>query len=287
MQVDQIGWLQAPFDFGVTAQGASAGARRVNQNAIELAAERQGLGGIEDHRGTIEIAHLLHAVEVDIAGDGANSLLDGLGGLIAGRRAQIEEGLAGMQIEQRHDGLRADVLGAASARDVIFDRLKECSSDLIGSLAAEPSIPFVEQPCGHGQSRRAIRPRHRRAVGFSQDCIHQPRCGRSAQPLHQLDTFADGGVWRDAIEITQLINAHAKSNEYFRLGRARDAACNQVIELGLEAETAEDNLGGETGIPRVKLRGTLEEQVRSIAAVVNFSEDFEGDLARGGDQLLS
>ena len=55
------------------------------------------------------------AMEVDVAGDGADAGFERLGGLVAGRGAEVEEGEAGVEIEQRHDGLRADVLDAADA----------------------------------------------------------------------------------------------------------------------------------------------------------------------------
>ncbi len=91
---------------------------------------------------------------------------------------------------------------------------------------------------------------------------------------------------RDAIQIAELINAHAKSDANFRIGRARNAASDQIIELGLIAEASEDDLGSEAGIARVELGGTLEQEVGSIAALVDFAENIEGDLARGGDQVL-
>jgi hypothetical protein len=34
------------------------------------------------------------------------------------------------------------------------------------------------------------------------------------------------------------------------------------------------------------MRGALQQKVRSVAAVVDFLENLEGDLARGGDQVL-
>ncbi len=104
--------------------------------------------------------------------------------------------------------------------------------------------------------------------------------------LHQLHAFAYGGVRRDAIEIAELINAHAQSDLDFGVGRARDAASDQIIELGLIAEASKDDLRGEAGIARIELGGTLEQQVGSIATLVDFAENVEGDLARGGDQVL-
>ena len=123
-------------------------------------------------------------------------------------------------------------------------------------------------------------------VGFSQDRVDQSRGGRFVNALHQLHAFTDGGMRRNAIEIAELINAHAKSDLDFRIGRARDAASDQIIELGLIAEASKDDLGGEAGIARVELGGALEQEVGGIAALLDFAENIEGDLARGGDQVL-
>ena len=86
---------------------------------------------------------------------------------------------------------------------------------------------------------------------------------------------------RNAIQIAQLINAHAQSDLNFGLGRTRNAASDQIIELGLIAKTSEDDLRSEAGIARIELGGALEQQVGSIAAEVNFAENIEGGLARG------
>ena len=91
---------------------------------------------------------------------------------------------------------------------------------------------------------------------------------------------------RNAIQIAELINAHAESDAHFRFGRTRNAPGNQIIELGLIAEASEDDLGGEPGVARVELDGTLQQEVGSIAALLDFAENIEGDLARGRDQVL-
>lgn len=99
--------------------------------------------------------------------------------------------------------------------------------------------------------------------------------------LHQLHALADGGVWRNAIQIAKLINAHAQGDLNFGLGRTRDAARDQIIKLRLEAEASEDDFRSEAGIARIELGGALEQQVGSIAALVDFTENIEGGLARG------
>lgn len=99
--------------------------------------------------------------------------------------------------------------------------------------------------------------------------------------LHQLHALAHRGMRRNTIQIAKLINAHAQSDLNFGLGRARDAASDQIIELRLVAEASEDDLRSEAGIARIELGGALEQQVGSIAAEVNFAEHIEGGLARG------
>ncbi len=86
---------------------------------------------------------------------------------------------------------------------------------------------------------------------------------------------------RNAIQIAELINAHAQGDLDFGIGRTRDTASDQIIELGLVAEASEDDFRSEAGIARIELGGALEQEVGSIAAQVDFAENIEGDLARG------
>jgi hypothetical protein len=104
--------------------------------------------------------------------------------------------------------------------------------------------------------------------------------------LHQFHAFSDGGMRRNAIEITELINAHAQGDLNFGIGRTRNTASDQIVELGLIAEASKDDLGGEAGIARVEWGGTLEQEVGSVPALLDFAENVEGDLSSGGDQAL-
>ena len=121
---------------------------------------------------------------------------------------------------------------------------------------------------------------------FLRTAFTNPAAERFVRAFHQLHAFADGGVRRDAIEIAELINSHAKRDDDFRVGWTRYTASDQKIELGLIAETSEDDLGREAGIARVELAGTLQQKIGSVAALVDFAKNVEGDLARGGDQVL-
>ena len=85
---------------------------------------------------------------------------------------------------------------------------------------------------------------------------------------------------RDAIEIAQLVNAHPESDADFGLGRAGNAASDQIIELGLIAEASENDFRSEAGVARVEMCRTLQKKVGSIATLVDFAEDVEGNLAR-------
>jgi len=217
---------------------------------------------------------------MNVARDGANSLLEGLRGFVAGRGANIEKSLAGVQIKQWNNGLGADILNAARARDVSLGRLEERGRDLIRGFAAELAIPFLEQPARRRQGSFSIGPRHGLTIRFPQNGVDQCRGGRFVRALHQLDAFADGGMRRDAIEIAQLIDAHAESDADLGLGRAGNTASDQIIELRLVAEASENDFRGEAGVARVELHRALQKKVGSIATLVDFAEDIEGDLAR-------
>ncbi len=98
---------------------------------------------------------MLQTMQVDIARNGPDAALDGLRGLVARRGAQIEKGLAGMEIEERHNGLRSDVLDAAGAGDVGLGRLKERGCDLGSPFRGRIGDPIVPA------ARRAWRDRWR------------------------------------------------------------------------------------------------------------------------------
>ena len=286
VQIDQIGRLKAPFDFGIASERAGAGTGRVDEDAIEFGTEGKRPRAVEHDQGAVQIVHLLQTMQVNVAGDCADTALNGLCGLVAWRGAQIEKSLAGVQTEERHNRLRSDVLNAASARDVGLGRLQESGGDPVGRLLAELAIPAFEQPGGHGEIDSAVGPRHRLTIGFSQNCVDQACGGSFVNALYQFHAFPDGGMRRNAIEIAKLINAHAKSDLDVGIGRARDAASDQIIQLGLIAQASEDDLGGEAGIARIEWRGALEQEVGGIAALLDLAENIEGNLARGGDQVL-
>ena len=123
VEIVQIRRLESPFDFGIAAERACAGTWCVDQNSIEFGSKWQGLCAIQHYKRAVEIAHLSQTVQVNIARDSVSSQLDGLRGFVPRRGANVEKCLARVQIEQRHDGLRADVLDASRASDVGLGRL--------------------------------------------------------------------------------------------------------------------------------------------------------------------
>src|SRR5207244_4182341 len=94
LEILKIGTGEPPFDFGIAAQRAGAGAGSVDQYAVEWALERERACTVEHHKVGGERLELGDAVEVQIAGDGVDAGLQGLSGLVAGSGARIEEALA-------------------------------------------------------------------------------------------------------------------------------------------------------------------------------------------------
>src|SRR5260370_26397243 len=104
-----------------------------------------------------------------IRGNVFHARLERLRGLVARSGAEIEKALAGMQIEQRNDGLRSDVLHAAGARDIGLGRLQKRMRDLVRSLAPELGVPAREQPLRAGELRGAVGPGAGIAVDLAKD----------------------------------------------------------------------------------------------------------------------
>jgi hypothetical protein len=54
-----------------------------------------------------------------------------------------------------------------------------------------------------------------------------------------------------------------------------------MVELGLEAEDAEGDLVGESGVAGVESGGEGEQEIGGVAAGFDSAEDVEGDAAGG------
>ncbi len=86
--------------------------------------------------------------------------LQRLRGLVAGGGAEIEKCLARFEAQQRHDGLRADILDAPAAC-VSLRLLERRARDAGGGFGAVAAFPAGQQPLGAGEFDLAGGPRHR------------------------------------------------------------------------------------------------------------------------------
>src|SRR5216684_682844 len=145
MQVQQVRGLQTPLDFRIAPQRAGTGARGVHQNAVELGGEGQRLGAVQHYTRAVQIDKLVQAMPMYVARYGLDAILERLGCFVARGSAQIEEGLASVQIEKRNNGLRPDILNATSAGDVCFGRLQKGSGDRLSRVRSELAVPLFKQ----------------------------------------------------------------------------------------------------------------------------------------------
>ena len=74
--------------------------------------EGERLRAVEHHHRNAEILQMGGAMKVEIGGDSVDAGLEGLRGLVSGGGAEVEKRLARFEAQQRHDGLRADILDA-------------------------------------------------------------------------------------------------------------------------------------------------------------------------------
>ena len=117
-----------------------------------------------------------------------------------------------MQIEHGYDRLRADVLNPAGGGDMGLGGLEECGGDLLGGVGTKLPIPFFRQPQGEREFGGAVGPGDGSAVDFAQHGIHEPSGGLLARAFHQFDAFADRGVRGDAVQVAELVHAHAQGD---------------------------------------------------------------------------
>src|ERR1700733_8773036 len=114
MQLFDARWREPPLDLRISRQRPRSGARSVDQNPVEPAAERQRLTGVERHQTDAERLQGREPARVKIAGNSLNSRFESLGRFVPGRRAEVEKGEARRQIKHRHDRLRAYILNPQS-----------------------------------------------------------------------------------------------------------------------------------------------------------------------------
>ena len=179
----------------------------------------------------------------------AHPRLERLRRLVPRRGAQIQERLAGREIEQRHDGLRADILRPPAAR--IFHRLLERRPrNSVGGVPAIEALPARQQPLRARELHFPRRPRDRVAIHVAQDRVDQPGGGALARPLHQLHTVPDRRVGRYTVQVAKLVDAHAQRRAHLEIELfGRRGAVDQVVQLSPVAQHAEDDLGRQPRIP--------------------------------------
>src|SRR5437016_2302401 len=90
----------------------------------------------------------------------------------------------------------------------------------------------------------------------------------------------------NAIKMPELIDSHAQCDANFGVERAGGESADEVIDLGLIAETTENNFTGKPGIARVERGGLFQQNIGCIAAFDNAAKYVECDLAGGGHQVL-
>ena len=95
--------------------------------------------------------------------------------------------------------------------------------------------------------------------------------------LHQFHALADRRVFRYAVEVAYLVDGHAEGDPDvgFELEGSPCVKANQMIELGLTPQAAEDDFRGQAGIPRIEPRGLPEQQVRRVTSGVHAPKDVE------------
>src|SRR5665213_378807 len=144
LQVGNIGGFQTPFDLRIARQRARAGAGGVDQYAIEFAGERQRLCGVQRDYGDAQRKQQPGAARMQIGRNRVDSGFKSLRRLVAGRGAEIEKGAARLQIEQRHNGLRTDILEAENARIAGGELVAAWNirgfSGIRGSSVADPNV---------------------------------------------------------------------------------------------------------------------------------------------------
>ena len=208
-------------------------------------------------------------------------------GLVAGRGAQIQEPLAGGEAEQRDDGLGADVLDAAAAH-VLFRLLERGAGDTGSGIGPVVAFPASQHPRRAREFHVAAGPLHGSSIHLPQHGIDEARGGALARPLDEFHAAGHGGVRRDALQITKLVDAHAQRDAHLgvELLPAAGVVPDKAVELRAVSQHAEDDGGGQAGIARIESRGARQKQIGGIAAGFHLAEDVEGGDAGGGRQAL-
>ncbi len=118
------------------------------------------------------------------------------------------------EAQQRHDGLRADILDAPAACVSLWF-LERRARDARGSLAAVAAFPAGEQPFGTGELNFAGGPRNGLARDLAQDGVDEPHGRRLPRTLYQFHALSHGRMRRNALEMPKLIDPHPQCRAHF------------------------------------------------------------------------
>jgi len=89
-------------------------------------------------------------------------------------------------------------------------------------------------------------------------------------------------VPRDSGQVAKLVDSHAEGDTHFDV---EFRAADQVVQLELISEAAEDEGGGKSGIAGIEVLRFGEEEIGGEGAVVDTAEDVEGGGASWGQGL--
>lgn len=120
-------------------------------------------------------------------------------------------------------------------------------------MPAEAGTPHI----GHVVARRSDAPC---LIKFSQvtteDGVDEAGLGAEAETLGEFDRFVDGGVFGDAVEEKDLVEAEAEKNaEDGLLLAVLSFAIDQEIECALAADAAVGEFDGEAAVLRAEIGG--------------------------------
>lgn len=310
----QILGQEPPFDFRVAGECARAGAGGIDQDPVENTSERQRLGGIElDARGGAGFKQeAAEAAGAGIAGDGKEAGgLECEGGLVAWGGAEVEESVAGAEVEKGDDRLGANVHDAQAGRrsggsqeamgqvggfqsgrefdargdaHVAGRSLKGGFGGGLGGFAAKLALPAGQQPRGQAGVEFVRRPSCGQWGQTAQDGVGETR-GRALPGLFdQFDRLAHGGMGRDPVEEAELVNTQLKGEPDRRIersGGAGGALVEEKMQLGAAAQNAEDEFGSKARVAGIEGRGPFGQQGGRQSSGLHCQQNFEGGAAGG------
>ena len=121
------------------------------------------------------------------------------------------------------------------------------------------------------------------SIDLAQNRICKPSRSRFMM-FHELDTFVNCCVRRNSVKISQLKDCGTQRDNH-RAIKLRNFAArikrNQVIELGLISQTAENDLRSKPRVAALERPAVLQKSVGGVLPSGHRSQDLEGGTARG------